>query len=45
MNVYLIVAGSVFAIGAIAEKNAIKSRSMLAGFIVCVIGIVAMQIL
>lgn len=45
MNVYLMVAGGVFAIGAIAEKNVIKSMCMLAGFAMCVIGLVALQIL
>lgn len=45
MNVYLMVAGGVFAIGAIAEKSERKARNMLAGFTVCVIGLVALQIL
>lgn len=45
MKVYLMVAGGVFAIGAIAEKSKEKARYMLAGFTVCVIGLVALQIL
>ena len=45
MNVYLMVAGGIFAIGAIAEKSEKKSRRMLAGFAICVIGLVALQIL
>lgn len=45
MNVYLMVAGGIFAIGAIAEKSEKKARHMLAGFAVCVIGLVALQIL
>lgn len=45
MNVYLMVVGGVFAIGAIAEKSKEKARYMLAGFAVCVIGLVALQIL
>lgn len=45
MNIFLMVTGGIFGIGAIAEKNVIKSKCMLAGFAVCVIGLVALQIL
>lgn len=45
MNVYLMVAGGIFAIGVIAEKSERKAKNMLVGFAVCVAGLVALQIL
>lgn len=45
MKIFLMIVGGVFALGAIAEKNVIKSACMTVGFIVCVIGLVALQIL
>ena len=45
MNIFLMIAGGIFGIGAIAEKHEKKCKCMLAGFTVCVIGLVVLQIL
>lgn len=45
MKIFLMIVGGIFTLGAIAEKNEKKQRCMLAGFGICVIGLVALQIL
>ena len=39
------VIGGIFAMGAVADKESKKQKIMLAGFAICVIGLVALQIL
>lgn len=45
MSVFLMVIGGAFALAVIAEQSEKRQKHVLAGFAICVIGLIALQIL